>query len=126
MHESHSTVPYERRDANLKTLMLFGVGLAALTVAVLLVMWLMFRAFGTIAIRRDTPPSPLADTRQPPPGPRLQVAPAQDLNQLRAREDALLNHYTWIDKETGVVRIPIDRAMELLAQRGLPVRKPEN
>lgn len=56
------------------------------------------------------------------PTPRLQTDDgAQDLVNLHEREDLLLDHYSWVNQSQGVVRIPIDRAMELLAQRGLPV-----
>ncbi|MGC9224645.1 MAG: hypothetical protein ACP5E2_12005 [Terracidiphilus sp.] len=56
------------------------------------------------------------------PTPRLQIDDGnQDVSDLHAREDLLLNHYSWIDESKGTVRIPIGRAMELLAQRGLPV-----
>lgn len=63
----------------------------------------------------------VAESRVKYPGPRLQVAPETDLATLRAREDGELNHYGWIDKGSGIVRIPIDRAIELTALRGLPV-----
>src|SRR5271154_4604910 len=56
------------------------------------------------------------------PTPRLQGDDGnQDLANLHAREDLLLDHYSWVDQSQGKVRIPIDRAMELTAQRGLPV-----
>ena len=55
-------------------------------------------------------------------GPHLQLAPTEDLKKFREREDAELNTYGWIDRTAGVVRIPIERAMELVLQRGLPVR----
>ncbi|MGH9803735.1 MAG: hypothetical protein ACRD4D_01085 [Candidatus Acidiferrales bacterium] len=71
----------------------------------------------------DQPPSPLAATLPAqPPEPRLQVQPAVDLNKVRAQEEAALNSYAWIDAQSGLVRIPIDRAIELVAQRGLPAR----
>jgi len=41
---------------------------------------------------------------------------------MRAEEDKILKNYGWIDQEKGIVRIPIDRAIEILAQRGLPAR----
>jgi hypothetical protein len=44
------------------------------------------------------------------------------LQQLLEADNTKLNSYGWIDKSAGVIRIPIDRAMDLLAQRGLPVR----
>ncbi|MGA2278338.1 MAG: hypothetical protein ABSG00_12095 [Terracidiphilus sp.] len=56
------------------------------------------------------------------PAPRLQSDDGmQDVADLHAREDLLLNNYSWVDESQGKVRIPIERAMELLAQRGLPV-----
>ncbi|HUN84587.1 MAG TPA: hypothetical protein VMU48_09415 [Terracidiphilus sp.] len=61
------------------------------------------------------------------PTPRLQndnTDGGDDLVNLHQREDLLLNNYSWIDQSKGTVRIPIQRAMELIAQRGLPVAPP--
>jgi len=58
-----------------------------------------------------------------PPEPRLQTNPRGDLRALRDQEDELLNGYSWADKSAGVVRIPIERAMQLTLERGLPARK---
>jgi hypothetical protein len=44
---------------------------------------------------------------------------------MRAAEDAALDSYGWVDKDAGIVRIPVDRAMEILAKKGLPSRKQE-
>lgn len=56
------------------------------------------------------------------PTPRLQTDDGnQDVMDLHEREDLLLDHYTWVDQSKGTVRIPIERAMELIAQQGLPV-----
>jgi len=56
------------------------------------------------------------------PTPRLQTDNgSQDLVDLNRREDLLLDHYSWVDQSHSKVRIPIERAMELIAQRGLPV-----
>lgn len=58
------------------------------------------------------------------PTPRLQTDNGtQDLVDLHRREDLLLDHYSWVDQSKGTVRIPIDRAMELIAQHGLPVEQ---
>jgi hypothetical protein len=51
------------------------------------------------------------------PEPRLQVAPAADLQKLRAIEDTKLRHYEWIDRQAGIAAIPIERAMEIVATR---------
>ncbi len=56
------------------------------------------------------------------PTPRLQTDDGEtDVAQMHAREDILLNHYSWVDQQQQTLRIPITRAMQLLAQRGLPV-----
>ena len=56
------------------------------------------------------------------PTPRLQMDDGdQDVVDLHNREDLLLDHYTWVDQQQGVVRIPIGQAMQIIAQRGLPV-----
>ena len=49
-----------------------------------------------------------------------EVESGEALKNLRATEDASLTTYGWVDRDTGVVRIPIERAMDLLAERGLP------
>ncbi|MGI9115076.1 MAG: hypothetical protein ACR2FX_08590 [Chthoniobacterales bacterium] len=50
--------------------------------------------------------------------------PATDLQRYDAIEGAKLNTYGWIDKQAGIIRIPIERAMDLIAQRGLATRGP--
>jgi hypothetical protein len=58
------------------------------------------------------------------PTPRLQGDDGnQDTADLHAREDLLLENFSWIDRSKGTVRIPVARAMELIAQRGLPVHQ---
>ncbi len=61
-----------------------------------------------------------------PPLPRLQVSPPADLQAFRAREEAELSSYGWINKTAGVVRVPIARAMELVLEKGLPLRNGTN
>jgi hypothetical protein len=64
----------------------------------------------------------VAELTQSFPTPRLQTDDGnQDVADLHEREDLLLDNYSWIDRSKGKVRIPIERAMELIAQRGLPV-----
>lgn len=58
------------------------------------------------------------------PQPRLEMDDGnQDISDLHAREDLLLDHYSQVLGQNGI-RIPIDRAMQLIAQRGLPVAPP--
>ena len=64
----------------------------------------------------------LAEMTQTFPTPRVQTDDGnQDVTDLHSREDLLLSNYSWADQSKGKVRIPIERAMELIAQRGLPV-----
>jgi hypothetical protein len=57
-----------------------------------------------------------------PPEPRLQVTAPKDLEQYKAAQEEILNNYGWVDQNAGIVRIPIDRAMDILVQKGLPLR----
>lgn len=74
------------------------------------------------------PVSPLASSygRTEPPAPRLQVDPALDIFEHRKAEQQVLTSYGWVDQQSGVVRIPIERAMGLLVERGIkaPVAAP--
>src|SRR6267154_1764452 len=64
----------------------------------------------------------MAELTQQFPTPRVQTDDGnQDVADLHAREDLLLDYYTRVDGQPGKVRIPIDRAIQLIAQRGLPV-----
>jgi hypothetical protein len=56
------------------------------------------------------------------PEPRLQVTPMPDLKAVRDNEDNLLHSYAWVDPKHGLVRIPIDQAIDILAAKGLPSR----
>jgi hypothetical protein len=56
------------------------------------------------------------------PNPKLEEDERGQLNGIILDQDKTLYSYGWADEKAGVVRIPIDRAMELIAQRGLPVR----
>ena len=59
------------------------------------------------------------------PSPRLEEDERGQLNGIRLKEEQTLSTYDYIDKNAGTVRIPIDRAMDLIVQRGLPVREEE-
>lgn len=61
----------------------------------------------------------------PPPAPRLEEVPGEQLRQFHAAEDQILNGTGWVDRSAGVAHIPIDRAEDLLLQQGLPARSAE-
>ena len=129
-HEAHAAAPdvhHETRDANITAVFAFGIGLFVTAVVIHVMVWLLFSYFSARAARHAAPAFPLAATeeRRLPPEPRLQTNPRGDLAALRAQEERTLTTYGWVDKNAGIVRIPIDEAMKLIVQRGLPARPPQ-
>lgn len=127
VHEPHDNpeVHHEESDVNIDGIFAFAIGLFIVAVAVHFAVYLLFVYFSGHQPDATTRAYPLAigqETRLPPE-PRLQTNPRQDLRDLRAQEDDLLNGYHWVDRNAGVVHIPIDRAMKLTLQRGLPARQ---
>jgi hypothetical protein len=111
---------HETSDANIRNLIIFGVGLCCLVIAGLLVSGVVFHYF--VGHQGLGPPaSPFENVRMLPPEPRLQVSAPKDLKQYKAAQGDILNSYGWVDQNAGIVRIPIDRAMDILVQKGLPV-----
>ena len=142
--ELHSVNPaqhgdYERRDIGVKGVLYFLAGLA---VAVVLVYFIVDGLYSYLDKRSDAgqvPVSPLVtnapkDTRHISkdytenafPTPRLEEDERGQLNDNRLKEEQTLSSYNYIDQKAGTVRIPIERAIDLIVQRGLPVRGQPN
>lgn len=113
---------HETTDVQVRPLVVYGVILSAILAGSLLLMWMLFQFYRAMPVREGGPVSPLTAERVPPPRPRLQTmeTQGQDLIETRAADAEFLSTYGWVDKDKGIVRIPIDRAMELALQRGLP------
>jgi hypothetical protein len=113
-------VGYEHTDIRARPIVVAGVGLTIVLLIVAALMLGLYDVFAAREARLSQPANPLAAAEGPrlPPQPRLQVHPVKDLRELREAERALLEHYGWVDKSAGVVRIPIARAIDLLAARG--------
>ena len=114
---------HEESDAHSRPIAVFEIGLLAGLVIAALLMAGLFSYFTGREAELDVGGSPLAKTRATASGPRLQTTPSSDLEILRAREKERLNSYGWVDEAQGVVRIPIERAMDIVAERGLPLRE---
>jgi hypothetical protein len=114
---------YEHSDANARGLLQSGAYLIAVLVVVFFAMAWLFDFYGKVQ-SLGKPASPFEDARVLPPAPRLQVQPRAELHAYCEAQDKLLNSYGWADEHNGVVRIPVDRAMELTLQQGLPARTP--
>lgn len=137
---------YEVTDANVSGIVIFLIALAVSTAVIFVVSFGVGKVIDTAITKHDGPlnkwnaaatgqitnksmasdaqlvQEQLQQMTQRFPTPRLQIDDGdQDITDLHAREDLLLDHYSWVNQQKGIVRIPIGRAMELLAQRGLPV-----
>ncbi|MGH9672676.1 MAG: hypothetical protein ACRD44_05795 [Bryobacteraceae bacterium] len=110
------TGQHEKTDAHVPALV---KGLVALVVVTGISAGAMVLMFNYLAHRDRlmTVPPEMATGRVIPPAPRLQVNPSIDLDRMLALEEQMLSTYGWVDRKAGVVRIPIERAMELLAER---------
>ncbi|HEY2101788.1 MAG TPA: hypothetical protein VGH08_00900 [Chthoniobacterales bacterium] len=114
-------IGHETRDLNVRAVALFAAGMVLCGAIIYIGTAELFAFF-----KRQHPsaesPSRIAVPHPIAPEPRLQENPTTDFDRFRATEEAKLNSYGWVDKERNVIRIPIERAMDLIAQRGLPVR----
>jgi len=125
---------YETRDIKIRPLVVFAAGIAVLIIFSFLVVLWVFRLFSAQHTTQDAQSAassiarPAAAARADEqlrwPEPRVQSRPADDLKALRAEEDASLTSYGWVDRDSGVVRVPIDVAMRLVLKEGLPARQP--
>ncbi len=114
----------ERYDEELgvKGIVTFGVVIALVVAASFVGMWQLSKLLKAREVARDPEPSPVVEARQPRPRPRaaLQAAPNADMAVQRAEEEKALTSYGWVDEGAGIARIPVARAIELVAERGLP------
>jgi hypothetical protein len=115
---------HETTDVDTWAVGKFAIALVLVSILSLAGLFGLFRYFqqrdGGILPRATTREM---DARKRPPLPQLEETPQLDLAREKAAEEQILNNYGWADRQNGVVRIPIDRAMDLIAQRGLPVRQ---
>lgn len=114
-------VRHERRDANIPALAAFGAAIVLSVGLVMIFSLLLFKAF-MHALPAAAPDTPFASSRPLPPEPRLETAPRLDLSIYLDEQRSQLATYGWTDRQNGIVRIPIERAMQLLLQQGLPTR----
>jgi len=134
---------YERRDISVAGVLYFLLALVIGGVMVHFIAQGLFKYLDNRFENSQPPASPLvknapSDTRRIPPqyngdyqkyledqfpAPQLEINERTELNDIRRREETILSTYGWVDQNAGTVHIPIDRAMDLLAQRGLPVRQ---
>jgi hypothetical protein len=135
-HSEHGQNPetaFEHQDLSAKGVFSFLAGLAIVGVVIYFILLGMYRFLDRYEAKRQPPTSPLAakvestphgvmpDARARFPEPRLEVNERTEIGDFRQQEADRLNSYGWVDQKAGVVHIPIDRAMQLIAKQGLPV-----
>jgi hypothetical protein len=137
-HNPHDT-GYEQQDLSIKGVFYFMVGLAIVVVLVYVIVGGMYKALEARDNKGQDPVNPMAvktgvDPRtmtfpnirqkveQTFPQPVLEHSERVQFNDFATEQDKVLASYDWVDQKNGVVRIPIDQAMNLIVQRGLPVR----
>lgn len=104
---------HEGSDINYGAILKIALFMLALAFVIHVALWYQTLLFRATPQKPSAAISPLALGSQIPPPPRLQGNPAEDLAQFRSAQNSILNSYGWVDHKTGIVRIPIDRAMDL-------------
>jgi hypothetical protein len=135
-HNEHNEgTGFEQQDWTSKPVYGFLISLVVIGVLVYYSVWGIFYLLETYNTKHQPAPSPMVQqtttsTRVVEPGaiektfpePRLETNERGEINNFRLGEEQTLNSYGWVDQNAGVVRIPITKAMELIAQRGLPTK----
>ena len=123
-HDAHDAVAkrrHEESDAQARPLFLAFAGLFGLLIVVFVAMWAVFAFFDKRAAESEEQRIHVGSRPHVrPPGPLLQIRPAVDLNQMLDREKRQMETYGWVNKASGIVRIPVDHAMDLVIENGLP------
>jgi hypothetical protein len=110
---------YEPTDISVKTIALILLGFAIVSaMSIALVLWL-YPLLQRHAMEGVQPPSVIETANLPPPVIHLQAQPLLDIAALHQREDAVLDHYGWVDKAQGIAHIPIDEAMRWVVGKSL-------
>jgi hypothetical protein len=121
MNVNTTSHDHERKDVDVPALFTIAFLVLLSCIAIFIVVTLLMRYFHAHEPAVTAGQANIPATRSEKfPQPRLEVKSGASLAELRAAEDADLTSYGWMDRNAGTVRIPIDRAMQLLLNRGLP------
>jgi hypothetical protein len=99
-----------------------GKLLLALVGIMVLALGVVFGLFKFLQSEQDTSQANKVEPRKIFPQPQLQQTPVIDLQTVRAEEEQYLNSYAWVDQKKGLVKVPIDLAIDVLARQGIPSR----
>jgi hypothetical protein len=116
-------VAVEPDHVSTKIVVTFGIVVMLMGIAAAVLMAALFRTLDRGAEKKDEKLIAAAGLERresaPPPLPRLQIYPVKHWKDFQAAERERLTTYGWMDRGTGAVHIPIDRAIELTAERGV-------
>jgi hypothetical protein len=107
----------ERSGIDMRVVKLGLASLVGILAVVSMGVWWLYQYFRTVDERRDVRRSLVEAAPPVPPEPRLQVDPRAEFQEYLLEQRRILSTYGWISREQGTVRIPIDRAMELISER---------
>lgn len=111
---------YERRDISVPSLIKSIIALFVFLGAASVAGGLMYVAIVPREAGVETVKGPIVGENRKLPEPFVQPDPVTDIHTFRRAEEQVLNNYAWKDKAKGIVQLPVERAIELTAQRGLP------
>jgi hypothetical protein len=132
---TNADVTFEPRDIRTRPIYFYFLGLAVAVVASYIVCLFVFRSLTKLAVDSDTPPPPVrrelgANYLPAPPEPRLQGTPVhqgdpqRDLRE-KIQQDTQANETLgWVDPNAGIAQIPVEDAMKIIAEKGLPGAPP--
>lgn len=110
---------HEEDTVNVTAVVRVGMILTAIVVLGMVIVGGIMSAMGT-AQRDAEVPQPDISLPVESTAPELNPHQSATLKQQLAREKAWLDSYGWIDRQAGIVHIPIERSMDLIARNGLP------
>lgn len=116
-------VGHEERDARVRPIAIFGLSLLALVLLSLGLVWGLARLYNVTNPSPTLLPTPVTPASRLPPDPRLQEDPTRDLIEYTTENEQDLKSYGWIDQQRGIAKMPIERAITLTLERGLPARE---
>jgi len=116
LHSSPNGAGHEESEISVRFIV---ISLAVLLVGTFLAALLVVGIFQYFSHTYQPQQTARETPQQIPPEPRVEELPWQQIVNVRARENHVLTSYAWTDKQQGIVRIPIDQAIDKLAEKGL-------
>jgi hypothetical protein len=116
-----SDAGFEHTDVSSRGIVIAGAGVFA---GLWITAGLLYFFYAALAQHREHVSPPVLPLEEHgyvvPPAPRLQRSPREEMKEMNEYEDWELSHYHWLDQKQGIVAIPIDKAIDMIASHGIP------